>query len=163
VSITKLELVDQSGRAISANATSAERKAAFPPLGVVNVSKLRWVADGNSRELDIVKGGKKLSWQVLPDLSGIAITNKDEGTQSKVIVYNVDASIRFELENPWPQHKAYAKSDRYGFSYPAVENNELGAVVWVWAASPAGAGVAVEHFYSIDLVKGAFLKSHPIK
>jgi hypothetical protein len=163
VTISNLDLVDSSGKSISATATSAEREAAFPPMGVVNATKLRWESLGKSYELILVKDGKKSSWDVLPDRTGVVVTNKEEQGLSKLTVINADTSVRFELDNPWPTHPKFSKTDRYGFSYPTTENGQPGVVVWVWAESPSGSGVAVEHFYALDSNTGTFLNSHPTR
>jgi hypothetical protein len=162
VTITDLMLVDDSGRSIAASATSAERKLAFPPLGILNVTKLRWLSGGTTYELSLVVAGKKSSWELLPDQTGILVTNEEKDDASRATIVNADGSIRFELKNPWPQHPKFSKGDRYGFSYPTTEKGQPGVVVYVWRAAALGSGVASEHFYGVDPQSGEYLVSHPV-
>jgi hypothetical protein len=164
VTITDLMLVDDSGRSIAASATSAERKLAFPPLGILNVTKLRWLAGGTTHELSLVVAGKRSRWELLPDQTGILVTNKEEGDASKATLVNADGSIRFELKNPWPRHAGFSKTDRYGFAYPTTENGQPGVVIWMWApsASADGSGVAGERFYGVNPQSGEYLASHQV-
>lgn len=162
MAIDNFTLIDTVGRKISANAGNDERKTVFPPLGVVDVVKLEWTANGAIHEIELIDSGKKSSWHLLPDLSGIILTNKKENKYSLVSVINDDGKNRFSLENPWPKNKFFSPLDDYGFSYPAEEKGKPGVVVWVWSPSIEG-GVSAEYFYAIDVSSGEFLGHQPIK
>lgn len=162
MTIDNLSLIDETGKKTSANATSAERKAAFPPLGIINVTKLQWESKGVIHEISLIEDGEKLCWDTLPDLTGIILTNKLENSASRAIIINDDGSNRFVLENPWRKSKFFSPLDSYGFSYPTKESSRIGVVVWVWSPSVTN-GVAAEHFYAVGIESGEFLDHHPVK
>jgi hypothetical protein len=163
MAIRDLTLVSRSGEALSASATTEERRKLFPPLGIIDVVRLRW--DDGTRTIDIPVDvdGKKLCWVVLPDRTGLCLTNSAENAESRALVLNDDGTIRFELQNPWPKSDNYDVQDAFGFSYPCVQGDRLGAVIWVWSKPSGHSGVAVEHYYEIDASSGEFGRHHPVR
>lgn len=163
MSVNNLILVGRNGETVSATATSDERKKMFPPLGIIDVVRLRWDDGVRTLEFPLEVGRKKMSWEVLPDRSGLCLTNKATNADSRVVILNADGTVRFELKNPWTLSDRYSPADEYGFSYPSVESGRIGVVVWVWGKSEANAGVIVEHFYEFDDRTGTFGAHHPIR
>lgn len=163
MSVNNLILIGRNGETLSASATSDERKKMFPPLGIVDVVRLRWDDSGHPIEVPLEVNRKKMSWEVLPDRSGLCLTNKATNADSKVIILNANGTVRFELDNPWPRSDRYSPADEFGFSYPSVERGRIGVVVWVWGKSDASKGVIVEHFYALDDRTGTFGAHHPVR
>jgi hypothetical protein len=163
--IKSLTFIGKNGEGVSEDVSMGERRGRFPPAGIVKVVALAWeTAEGVQCSLDLLPADQKISWEILPDRSGLVVVINSQKL-SEAYVLNADKSVRFKLDNPLLDSEFYEAGDECGFSYPAIENNELGCYAYIWSPSKTqdGGGVSAEHLFSLDASTGRFVGSHRVK